>query len=452
MILLGLVLGALLILVGLLTWLSVYYFEPEPRPTSFGIGFFGYYFLILLRLAIGWHFLIEGLDKVKSHTWSGEGYLREAQGPLAPEFRSLAGDRLVDQLTVTGDGVISAELDGAFTNHLDAVIAFYELDSKQAERAQKAVEQVKKVAGAWLYSRPKKVEVSAPPALKYWVSLKMPARLKKYQEYLAAVEEAEKDMADNEPNAPENLKIARANLRRFRADLQRDRARIDKEMKRALRTVLAEIALEDLAGAKPAVAEIRKKQEEEAKKAKTPVDEWETEEIARDANDTQILQALRSEVIQQHAKKANLKPVTEKIADQILRPIKLKFTFDLVPEPPTRPVADWTMLDWSDAIVKYGTVAVGVCLLLGLFTRTACVIGATFLLLFFLAMPPLPGWPESPRAEGHYLYINKNIIEMLALLALAGTRSGRWVGLDGLVQFLNPAVWRPGPPRLQRPL
>ena len=46
--------------------------------------------------------------------------------------------------------------------------------------------------------------------------------------------------------------------------------------------------------------------------------------------------------------------------------------------------------------------------------------------MFFLAMPPLPGWPESPRAEGHYLYINKNIIEMLALLVLATTASGRW--------------------------
>jgi len=66
------------------------------------------------------------------------------------------------------------------------------------------------------------------------------------------------------------------------------------------------------------------------------------------------------------------------------------------------------------------------------------VAGALFLLLFFLAMPPFPGWPENPRAEGHYLFINKNIIEMLALLALATTRSGRWVGLDGLVQFLSP--------------
>jgi len=88
--------------------------------------------------------------------------------------------------------------------------------------------------------------------------------------------------------------------------------------------------------------------------------------------------------------------------------------------------------------VKYGLVTVGLCLLAGVLTRLACVGGAAFLLMFFLAMPPLPGWPESPRAEGHYLFLNKNIIEMLALLALATTRSGRWAGLDGLLQFLNP--------------
>ncbi len=76
------------------------------------------------------------------------------------------------------------------------------------------------------------------------------------------------------------------------------------------------------------------------------------------------------------------------------------------------------------------------------------------LLTFFLAMPPLPGWPESPRAEGHYLFINKNIIEMLALLALATTRSGRWVGLDSLLQFLRPQRWQNASPsdNLEKPV
>ena len=86
--------------------------------------------------------------------------------------------------------------------------------------------------------------------------------------------------------------------------------------------------------------------------------------------------------------------------------------------------------------------AVGACLLLGLLTRTACVGGAIFLLMFTLALPALPGLPINTRAEGTYLFVNKNMIEMLALLALATTRSGRWLGLDALLQFLNPWRWR----------
>jgi len=95
-------------------------------------------------------------------------------------------------------------------------------------------------------------------------------------------------------------------------------------------------------------------------------------------------------------------------------------------------------LEWIDWLTKYGLFAVGLGLLAGLFTRLWCVVGAGFLLMFYLAMPPWPGLPENPKAEGHYYFINKNIIEMFALMALATTHSGRWLGLDGLFQFLIP--------------
>src|SRR5262245_10324649 len=58
------------------------------------------FFLILLRFAIGWHFLVEGLEKNESvekgrtetnRPWSSEGYLREATGPLGNFFRDQAG-------------------------------------------------------------------------------------------------------------------------------------------------------------------------------------------------------------------------------------------------------------------------------------------------------------------------------------------------------------------------
>jgi uncharacterized membrane protein YphA (DoxX/SURF4 family) len=111
----------------------------------------------------------------------------------------------------------------------------------------------------------------------------------------------------------------------------------------------------------------------------------------------------------------------------------------------------WSQLEWSDNLVKYGLTAVGICLLAGLFTRTACVAGAIFLLLFVLAMPPLPGLPDNPKLEGHYLFINKNLILALALLGLATTRSGCWLGLDALLQFLNPRRWRREPEQREIP-
>jgi len=38
------------------------------------------WFLVLLRLAIGWHFLYEGIIKITNPNWSAIGYLLDAKG------------------------------------------------------------------------------------------------------------------------------------------------------------------------------------------------------------------------------------------------------------------------------------------------------------------------------------------------------------------------------------
>src|SRR5262249_27201208 len=58
---------------------------------------------------------------------------------------------------------------------------------------------------------------------------------------------------------------------------------------------------------------------------------------------------------------------------------------------------------------------------------------------------PLPTAPLNPKAEGTYYFINKTFIMALALFALATVPSGRWFGLDGLVQFLRPRYGRGQP-------
>lgn len=93
----------------------------------------------------------------------------------------------------------------------------------------------------------------------------------------------------------------------------------------------------------------------------------------------------------------------------------------------------WTQMDTINALTMYGLAAVGLCLLLGFLTPLAALGGVAYLALFYLSMPPWPGVPPSPMAEGHYLYVNKNLIELLACLVLASTPNGLWCGLDALL-------------------
>lgn len=64
------------------------------------------FFLVLLRLAIGWHFLYEGLVKLVTSSWSSSGFLMDSKGFMAPLFKSVASDaetlHIVDLLNEWG--------------------------------------------------------------------------------------------------------------------------------------------------------------------------------------------------------------------------------------------------------------------------------------------------------------------------------------------------------------
>jgi uncharacterized membrane protein YphA (DoxX/SURF4 family) len=81
----------------------------------------------------------------------------------------------------------------------------------------------------------------------------------------------------------------------------------------------------------------------------------------------------------------------------------------------------------------YALIVIGFLLIAGLFSRPAAFAGACLLTLFYLSMPPWPGVPEAPGPE-HSLIVNKNFIEIIALLALAAMPSGRWMGFDALIR------------------
>jgi thiosulfate dehydrogenase (quinone) large subunit len=81
----------------------------------------------------------------------------------------------------------------------------------------------------------------------------------------------------------------------------------------------------------------------------------------------------------------------------------------------------------------WGLIAIGLGLILGCFTRWASYAGMLLILLYYLANPPFVGYFYSIPMEGNYLIVNKNLVEMAALFLISVTPSGRWAGLDLLV-------------------
>jgi uncharacterized membrane protein YphA (DoxX/SURF4 family) len=94
-----------------------------------------------------------------------------------------------------------------------------------------------------------------------------------------------------------------------------------------------------------------------------------------------------------------------------------------------------TQLRQVDLTTMWLLTALGLLLIVGLFSRLAALAGAALMVLFYLPMPPWPGVPEAPGPE-HSLFVNKNLIEALALLAIASLPTGKWLGLDALVAKL----------------
>jgi thiosulfate dehydrogenase [quinone] large subunit len=90
----------------------------------------------------------------------------------------------------------------------------------------------------------------------------------------------------------------------------------------------------------------------------------------------------------------------------------------------------------ADLVTMWGLTLVGVLLILGLFTRLASLGGIGFIVLFYLCNPPFVGYFYSIPTEGSYLIVNKNLVELSALVVVLVTGSGRFAGLDRIVHGL----------------
>jgi uncharacterized membrane protein YphA (DoxX/SURF4 family) len=93
-------------------------------------------------------------------------------------------------------------------------------------------------------------------------------------------------------------------------------------------------------------------------------------------------------------------------------------------------------LEQANFMTKWGLTVCGCLMIVGLFSQLASFGGAVLLAMFYFSIPPWPGLPPVPGTEGSYLIVNKNLIEMIACLALAVMPTGAWGGLDALVRGL----------------
>ncbi len=90
-----------------------------------------------------------------------------------------------------------------------------------------------------------------------------------------------------------------------------------------------------------------------------------------------------------------------------------------------------------DFLNIWGLILIGLGLLLGGFSRLAAVSGALLLALYYIAHPPFVGADVGMPIEGSYLIINKTLVEMIALIALAVFPTGKYLGLDRFVAYLR---------------
>lgn len=85
---------------------------------------------------------------------------------------------------------------------------------------------------------------------------------------------------------------------------------------------------------------------------------------------------------------------------------------------------------YLDTIVKFFITGVGVCLILGLLTRTASLAGAAFLLSVIATQPP---WVAGSAT----IFFYYQMVELLALLLLAAIGAGRFAGLDFFIHSIR---------------
>lgn len=420
-------------LVGCLIALIVATAQQNWRPRVF--------FLLALRIAIGWQFLFEGLNKIQSHRvgavetgkpFSSEPYFRESEGPIAdlmrtrmdladPEIRLYELARPAANPATVGDvlgadGMAALQADIAKPGAAFNIARMYTPDPPAgvADPAGFYAQAIGKLpltgTGAkFLGEYP--ATAAGYPTIRDKVTAQLPpAAARQFDTWEAQLPPLAK--GDKERTAVQNLFPAlRGKYARWATGVEAD---IVKK-----KYVSGEVAL----GVPARLAEY-----EEREKTLADLRSHRASDLGRSTLFARIqtakadVAALRNELVKEgDTLLADAKTELEKLAEA-------KLPAD-APAPARKIVTIDVLTMWVLAVA-------GGCLIIGLGTRLAAVVCGGFLVLTYLTYPPFPWLPHPPGTEGNPVFVNKNIIEALACFALAAMPTGRWLGIDALIYRL----------------
>lgn len=412
--------------------------------------------IVVLRMSIGWQFLYEGLWKLNTfdsvRPWTSAGYLRNAQGPFRDTFREMTGDP--DELNwLDFDSVASrwdtwqnmflakySDLDDAQKSALDVMLNGRKEYAAKLEKLPEGVvfdfeKDLKALKGIVRFDEKRGLLIV--DGTKHL----LPAEREKLIELSRADKETAKYLEADAPSMPEDA-AARAALEAKVAALREYRKAVDDVFKRSSQLSYKERLAASVKG-DPERAGLRfekyKGTIDETRKGKIELykDQLARYEsnLAKAAQSFQHehlstqwgeIQALRSELV---GPVKTLDSDFRTQATKLLRPDQLA----------AGPVGDVpSKVTEIDSMTIWALVILGALLIAGFCSRIAALGGAVLLLMFYLAIPPWPGVPalsEVPGPEHSYI-VNKNSIEIVALLAIACLPTGSWFGIDGLLRWL----------------
>jgi uncharacterized membrane protein YphA (DoxX/SURF4 family) len=352
-------------------------------------------FLVVLRLGIGWQLLYEGLWKINTQStpnpWSAEGYLKNAQGPMRDVFRKMAGDP--DDKSWLDPDIVSGRWDA----WKQRFIRHYGLNESQQGALTRLIDGSSEYA-AQLDKLPDGVDFKAAgqdKVIRFDAARKL--LLIDGRRHMVPAEKAALEAQIEDRTGPE--------YDAYRAALNAAYARSSRlSYKERVRAHL--MGNPDNAGLN--------RYEEKLAAADLP---YQFEHLDRTWSDTrQKASELAGPVI----------AMDRELQDEAVNLLSV----DQLKRGPLRDPL--SVLKVVDLMTIAGLAGLGLLLISGLFTRFAAFSAAMMIFGFYLAMPPLPGVPETPGPE-HSFIVNKNLIEVLALLALACIPSGMWFGLDSLL-------------------